>query len=801
MNVSYVWLRSLAPTVQGSADELAARLAMYGCPVDEIVPIGEALRDIVIARVVEAERHPNADRLNLCKVDAGTGDILSVVCGAPNVSAGKLYPFAPAGSSLPGGIVIRKSKIRGQESNGMLCSARELGLGRDHEGILELHGDFTPGESFIEALGLDDYRLVVDVTPNRPDLLSHIGIARELAPDGVNDIRLPAFPDASAPQLSFTESERQGETAGVRVRIDEPELCSRYIAAVIRGVRVGPSPEWLAARLRAIGARPINNVVDATNYVLHELGQPLHAFDLNKLRGPEIIVRRAKAGEKLVTLDGVERNLSQDMLVIADAQVATAVAGVMGGQDSEVSETTTDVLIECAHFQPQQVRKTRRALGLSTDASQRFERGVDPHGMRVATQRVVDLIIAIAGGAIDAQPADVLAQPLPVHTVTVRPSRVATVLGRYFTSDEIKLLLETIGFVCSGMDPIEVKVPGWRLFDVIEEVDLIEEIARRFGYDRFDQSVAPFRPTAVPDDPMIAAIEKLTALLVGRGFVEARTAAFAPEVEGDVELLLPLSSAESRLRRAVLPGLVHRVEYNFTRGTRDVRLFEIGTAFAPGEPGAQPKESLRLAIACTGSRMPPHWSGEAGDYDLWDLKGFFEECVAEHGLQAPVLPGSAELAGVTDLLAGNAAFHVEADGVTRGVGGHVRADRLDSPPWAAPVFGFEFVLEPAPVVEARSYTPLPVYPPIEQDLALLVPDAIASADVVAAVRKAGGALLEDVRPFDVYRGTGVASGVRSLAYRLRFRAPDRTLTDADASTAVGRILKRLKDEYGIQRRS
>lgn len=800
MNVSYAWLRSLAPTVQGSADELSSRLAMYGCPVDEIVSIGEGLRDVIIARVVEAARHPNADRLSLCMVDAGTGELLSVVCGAPNVKAGTLYPFAPAGSSLPGGVTIKRAKIRGQESNGMLCSARELGLGREHEGILELHGDFTPGESFIEALGLDDYRLVVDVTPNRPDLLSHIGIARELAPGGVAAISLPSFPNASAPQLAFVEADRTGQLEGVQVRIEDGDLCSRYIAAVIRGVRVGPSPEWLASRLRAIGARPINNVVDATNYVLHELGQPLHAFDLKKLRGPEIVVRRAKSGETLVTLDGVERKLADDMLVIADASVATAVAGVMGGHESEVSESTTDVLIECAHFQPQQVRKTRRALGLSTDASQRYERGVDPHGMRSAAQRVVDLITAIAGGTANANAIDVLAQPLPVHTVTVRPSRVATVLGRFFTSDEIRSLLEPIGFVCAGDDPIEVKVPGYRLFDVLEEVDLIEEIARRFGYDRFDQSVAPFRPTTVPDDPMVAAAARLTAMLVGRGFLEARSAAFASESEGDVPLLLPLSSAESRLRRAVLPGLLHRVEYNFTRGTRDVRLFEIGTAFEPAQPGSPPKETIRLAAAITGSRSPAHWTGDAGEFDLWDLKGFIEDCVAALALDASVRPGAGDLPGVTEVIASNESFLVDANGVLRGIGGHVRADRLDAPPWAAPVFAFELVLEPVATAEARPYSPLPVYPPIEQDLALLVPETIPSEQVVAAVRKAGGALLEDVRPFDVYRGTGVNADVRSIAYRLRFRASDRTLTDADASTAVGRILKRLKDEYGIQRR-
>src|SRR5688572_16861347 len=351
MNISYRWLKDIAPTITETPEQIADRLAMLGAPVDEIVNVGEKLRDVIIARTRSVQRHPNADRLSLCEVDAGGAAPLQVVCGAPNVKADTYYPFAPVGSTLPGDLTIKKAKIRGMESQGMLCSARELQLGRDHDGILELHGEFTPGQNFIEALGLDDARIVVDVTPNRGDLLSHWGIAREVAPGGEKDLVLP-HPEAHPHAFPHPHP------GSIAIRVDDPEACLRYIGIEIEGVKIGPSPEWLGARLRAIGARPINNVVDATNYVLHELGQPLHAFDRATLAGKQIIVRRARQGETLKTLDGEERKLDASMLVIADGEKASAIAGVMGGLDSEVTGATTSVLLECALFEPKQVRKT-----------------------------------------------------------------------------------------------------------------------------------------------------------------------------------------------------------------------------------------------------------------------------------------------------------------------------------------------------------------------------------------------------------------------------------------------------------
>ncbi|MEJ2678589.1 MAG: phenylalanine--tRNA ligase subunit beta [Gemmatimonadota bacterium] len=817
MDISYRWLKALAPSLDDGPERVAERLAMYGAPVDEMVPLGAGLDDVVVGRVLETRAHPDADRLSVCRVDAG-GDPVEVVCGAPNVRQGALYPFAPVGATLPGGLAIRAAKIRGVTSQGMLCSERELALGRDHAGIMELRGGFEPGTALIDALGLDDVRLVVDVTPNRPDLLSHLGVARELAPGGAADVSLPAIPDdsgaaAQAADLTFRRTADAGVTDGVSVSIEDPAGCPRYMAAILRGVRVAPSPEWLASRLRAAGLRPINNVVDATNYVLLELGQPLHAFDLARLQGPEIRVRRAQAGDRIVTLDGEKRPLSDRMVVIADAQRPVAVAGVMGGEDSEVDEATTDVFLECALFDPKSIRATRNALGMSTDASYRFERGVDVEGMERAARRAVELILALAGGTLATEAADVYPREEDAPVVSLRPSRVSRVLGAAVDDAAIVDYLRPLGFepVERGTDRIEFRVPGYRRYDVSREVDLIEEVARRHGYDVFPDTLHPFRPSAVPDDPMLAFHDRLRAALVAAGFMEARHVPFVPAADGDVQLLHPLSQEESHLRRELTPRLVRAVASNFAHGVRDVRLFELGTVFAPGTPGAQPAEAVRVAAVFTGARQAPHWSGEAESFDVWDVKGMLDRLAevlgvdrcapAEASPASPPTEPGALLTPRGSLLADGGLFMLRSGDETVGIAGRVREDALDAPAWAAPVWAMEATLTDSMAEsEIQQYRPLPAFPPIERDLALLVPDALAADRVGTTAREAAGDLLEDVRVFDVYRGKGVPDGQRSIAFRLRFRSPERTLTDDDADAAVARVLKRLEEELGVRRR-
>jgi len=537
MKVSLSWLRAIAPDIPDDAEAVADVLAARGAPVESIDPVAEGLDDIVVARVEAVEEHPNADRLRVCRVVAEPGETpRQPVCGAPNVVAGGLYAFAPVGATLPGGMEIGEVKLRGESSRGMLCSAHELTLGPDQSGLLTLPDGLEVGARLVDALGLADRRLDVEVTANRGDLLGHVGVAREASPGGQASLALPAIPDAPTLDLDLVRGEAEAAASGATVRIDAPELCSRYLGAVIRGVEIGPSPAWLQARLRAVGARPINNVVDATNYVMLETGQPLHAFDLATLAEGTIVVRTPTAEEAdFETLDGEARSLDPSMLLICDAREPVAIAGVMGGVDSEVTTTTSDVLLECALFDPASIRSTRRTLALSTDASYRFERGVDPEAMETALRRACEVIQAAAGGRVEPAVADCRPRPWSPHAITLRVGRVSSILGVPFTAERVTGLLEPLGFRCERMDAgerepgaataaegrayaasvgsapsgaaggdgttLRVRVPGWRSYDVTREVDLIEEIARTHGYDAFPDELGAYRPGTVPDHP------------------------------------------------------------------------------------------------------------------------------------------------------------------------------------------------------------------------------------------------------------------------------------------------------------
>jgi phenylalanyl-tRNA synthetase beta chain len=789
MLISLRWLKSLAPTITGTPQKLADRLALLGAPVDEIVELGAELSDVVIARVSEVRAHPNADRLRLCTVDAGGEAPLQVVCGAPNVEAGGTYPFAPVGASLPGGIDIRRAKIRGEVSEGMLCSAKELGLGRDHEGIMALQGEWKPGSGFVEALEMDDARLDVDVTANRPDLLSHVGVARELAEGGHAEIRLPAVPGGAPAPGAARSAGDEGTTAGVRITIEDAEGCPSYLAAVVRGVRVAPSPEWLASRLRAIGVRPINNVVDATNYVLHELGQPLHAFDLDRLEGGEIRVRAARPEERIRTLDGIERTLAPEDVVIADATRPVAVAGVMGGEESEVTDGTRNLLLECALFDRRRVRATRRRLGLSTDASYRFERGVDPRGLPTALARLLEVLLAVAGGELADEPVACEALRIPPVTVPLRPERVNRILGTSLEVEEIRRVLTPIGFEVRDASPLQVTVPGFRP-DVTREIDVIEEVARRRGYDTFPEELRPYAPGTVPTSERHGAIVELRALFQRWGFHEARTVAFAPAGERRIALENPLSAEESHLRDALLPSLLRRLEHNWARGARDVRLWEAASVFFPGDP---PREEYRVAAVFTGGRAPVAWQGERESWDVWDAKALLEELADALGLDVPV-PAAGVWAGVP--LEADAAFSLG----DAGVGGRVEPSALDAPAWAEEVWGVELRVTAGARTGARGFEPIPEHPGVERDLALLVPLGVIAAELEATTRSAAGPLLAAAYPFDRYQGAGIPEGTAGLAWRLRFQAPDRTLRDAEVEKAVGRVLGALEEQHGVRRR-
>jgi phenylalanyl-tRNA synthetase beta chain len=799
MKASYRWLKDLVPGLRFSPEELSEYLALRGAPVEGSTSPGASLADVIVARVVDAARHPNADRLSVCTVDAG-GKELQVVCGAPNVRAGGWYPFAPVGAVLPGDFQIRKAKIRGEVSEGMLCSAKELRLGTDHSGIMELHGDFKAGASFVDVLGLDDWTLEVEVTANRGDLLSHVGLARELASAGAGAVAVPALPGVSETPLAYLAGSPRVEAGAVSVEIRDPDLCPRYLGAILRGVRVGPSPIWLQQRLRAAGARPINNVVDATNYVMLELGQPLHAFDLGKLRGSGIVVRRAGEGEReFTTLDDETRRLGPDMLMICDLERPVAVAGVMGGLHSEVGPDTRDVLLECAWFAPKSIRATRRALGMSTDASYRFERGIDAEAMERALERCLHLIVSVAGGTFEGPVLDCGSGRYEAAVVALRLSRIERLLGIPFTPEQIRALLEPLGFqVLADRDGVlDVRIPGFRAHDVTREVDLIEEVARTHGYDRFPADLGAYRPGTVPDHPLFQLEDELRARLAARGLFEAQTPAFVPAGEGDVEVANPLATTEPFVRRALLPSLLRRVAYNLARGNRDVRLFELGTSFRRGEPGAPPVEQAHLAVALTGRRRPVHWSHAAEPLDVWDLKALAAE-VADIAYRCEVSVVS-EVAETDGLFVPGLGFELK-DGVGGVVGraGKIREDRVDLPAWAGDVWGLELTLPQEPdAPPTRVHTPLAQYPSVERDLALLVPDHVAAGAVLSWVRAQTGPFLEDASLFDLYVGDGVPQGVRSLAFRLRFRDREGTLKDEQVDAVVQALLPRLSSEFGV----
>ncbi|HEY8062054.1 MAG TPA: phenylalanine--tRNA ligase subunit beta [Gemmatimonadales bacterium] len=787
MNVSRQWLEAFLHQRLDGRD-IAARLAMLGAPVDAIETVGADLRAFVVAVVTDVRPHPNADKLRVTTVDDGSGELFNVVCGASNVVAGHKYPFARIGTVMPGGATIERRKLRGEPSEGMLCSARELGLGDDRDGLLTLDTSAAPGTPLAAVLDAGDERLVIDVTANRPDLLCHKGVARELAASLGVPFRLPEIPDEVS--LDLPTPARFGDEApvgGIRLAIDDRDGCGRFIAAVIRGVKVGPSPEWLRRRLVSVGLRSINNVVDATNYIMLELNQPLHAYDAATLRGATIVARASRAGDRLVTLDGTDRAVPDGAVVIADAERVIGIAGVMGGSDTEVTEATTDIFLECAWFNPVRVRRARRALDMATEASHRFERGVDRWGAVDAFRRCVRLMVTIAGGALDGSAVDCFPAPTHPPRLFLRPARVAQVLGVDLTWQEIERQLVAIGAtVVNKPDDgrIAVDVPGWRP-DITAEIDLVEEVARMYGYERFPTELGAFRPGLRGDDPAWTVAARVRLALAAQGLSEvitlpmvATAGAAAPRVVN------PLSADHGLLRDALVPSLIREVESNWAMHTADVRLFELGTGFAMGASGGLPTEELRAAFVVTGARAPAHWTdhGKTPVWDRWDALGLFELLV---DLAQPSAKVQVE---------GNAWIARLNDGRTVGRCGSSGAD---APPWAAALFAGEISLQWQSVARS-SFAPLPTYPAIARDLALLLDPSRTAESVTALLAERGRRHgLESVAVIDEYRGKELPKGRRSVTVRLVFRSAGRTLTDSEVELALGRLRTSLERELDV----
>ena len=767
MKVLLSWLREFAPDIDGDPEHLSEVLSDLGLAVEELSHVGQGLDGIVVAEVLATRPHPDADRIHLVDVDAGDGEALQVCCGAFNMAVGDLVPLATVGTTMPGGMEIARRKMRGQWSNGMLCSGAEIGMGDDHEGILILEKGLSLGVPLTEALGIQpDVLFDLEVNPNRPDAMSVMGVARDLA------ARLGVPFAVTAPQVDET-----GQPASERaaVSIAAPDFCRRFGVRVLDNVPSGPSPRWMANRLLAVGQRPINAVVDLSNYVMFELGQPNHTYDLDLVPGGELGVRMAHRGEQLVTLDGTTRTLTTyDGVIVNRDDEAIGLAGVMGGASTEISAETRSVLLEAAWWDPMTIARTARRLGLRSEASARFERGADPEIIPMALDRFVELAAALGAttspGMIDA----IGNRPEPI-TVRVRPQRVNSILGTELGTDEMTDLLAPIGFACETSgdgQEFEVSIPSWRL-DSATEIDVIEEVGRLHGYSKIARTV-PVTEQAGALTSQQQDRRRIRALLTGMGISEAMPLPFLAPGDlaraglGDdgITVTNPLVAEESIMRTSLRPGLLKAVAYNAARRTTGVSLFEIGR-INPGGGDELPDEHEHLAVILAGQEATAATA-------LWRR-------LARH--MAVAQPGVVN--GPVDGLHPSRSGQVLADGQPVGALGEIDPQVLDAYEIDERVAWLEVDLG-ALLGADRGLTPYRApsrYPSSDIDLAFTVPDEVSADEVAATIAQAGGELLASVALFDVFRSEQLGEDRRSLAYALRFESGDRTLNDAEVAAA------------------
>lgn len=808
MRVSYKWLQEYVE-IPVSPSELAERLTAVGLTVEGYEDLGAEVEKVYTGKITRIESHPNADKLVICSVDIGGPENLQIVTGATNIKENDVVPVAVEGARLAGGIKIKKTKLRGVESRGMLCSGEELGLDPENmpedqaHGIMILSPDTPLGKDVKPYTGLDDVILELELTPNRGDCLSMVGVAREVAAIFNTELKMPE------PQLQSLSESIKGK---VMVDIEEPELCSRYTAKLLANVEVFPSPDWMQERLRAAGFRPINNVVDVTNYVLMELGQPLHAFDFEKLKDGHIIVRRAGPGEVMVSLDGVERSLSDEMLVIADPSGPVAIAGVMGGLDSEVTENTAMVLLESANFNPVSVRRTSKALGLRSESSLRFEKGVDINGCLRAAERAAQLLQNM--GACDVIAGEIDNYPCPVteKKVSVRPARVNHVLGTDIAAAECKDILSRLQFSVqegSGAELL-VTVPTFRP-DIFLEADLIEEVVRMYGYDRVPETLPVGESTRGSRNREQSLRQKIRNVLTGCGLYEIITYSFhsrevfdrlkvpaGSPVRDAVSLINPMSEEQAVMRTLMLPGVLDVLQRNFSRRNHDVGVFGTGRVFYSRPEKELPCEREKLAAAVMGNSKKT-WNTPARDMDFYYIKGIMETLFKMLRITGYNFEPVTDMPGYHP---GRTA-RVLVKGKDAGTIGEVHPRVLEAYELPERVAAFELDLEVITefAVDVGRYRSLPKFPGVDRDLAVVVSNDVLVRDVIRVIKKAGGELLRSVELFDVYKGKQVKEGCQSLAFSLKFQAEDRTLTDKEINSRVDSITARLASELGAGLRS
>jgi phenylalanyl-tRNA synthetase beta chain len=799
MFVSYKWLQEYVDLTGITAKELADRITKSGIEVESVEVLNKGAKGVVVGHVLEREQHPNADKLSKCLVDIGEGEPVQIICGAPNVAKGQKVAVAKVGAVLPGNLKIKRAKLRGEESNGMICSLQELGIESKlvpkeyADGIFVFPSDAPVGADALELLNLDDEVLELGLTPNRADCLSMIGLAYEVAAILGRSVKLPA--------IELQENDENVRDY-ISVRVDAPEDNPLYAGRIVKNVKIGPSPLWMQTRLMAAGIRPHNNVVDITNYILLEYGQPLHAFDYDRLGSKEIVVRRAKAGETIVTLDDTKRTLTEDHLVITNGMEPVALAGVMGGANSEVRDDTTTVFIESAYFTSPVIRKASKDHGLRSEASTRFEKGIDPARTKEALDRAAALMAEYAGGEVVGGIVEVNTLKEKEVTVTITLDRINRVLGTMITKDEVATILTNLQFAFTEDNgTFTITVPSRRR-DISIEEDIIEEVARLYGYDRLPATlpVAESKPGKLT--PYQAKRRQVRRYLEDTGLFQAITYSltseekatmFALETAEPIRLALPMSEERSALRQSLLPHLLEVASYNRARQVENVAVYETGAVYLANGENELPNEKERLAGVLTGVWHAHLWQGERKAVDFYVVKG--------------ILDGLFELLGLTNRIEYKQAkrehMHpgrtadILLDGKTIGFVGQLH-----------PVVQKEYDLKETYVfelaltdllnaeVEDIRYSPIPRFPSITRDIALVVDENVVAGELQKAIIEAGGKLLKEVSIFDVYKGDRLPEGKKSIAFSLRYYDPERTLTDEEVTAVHEKVIQAVEQRFG-----
>jgi phenylalanyl-tRNA synthetase beta chain len=795
MKVSLNWLKDFVE-IDNTPAELADMLTMAGLEVEGLEHRGYGLDSIAVSRILDILPHPNADRLALCKLDVGKQEV-SVVCGAPNIEKGMIVPLALPGTALPDGTKIKESTIRGQVSYGMLLAEDEMGLTDDHTGIMVLPQNLTPGEPISASMDLEDWIFEIGITPNRIDCASVIGIAREIGACTKKPVTMP--------DIGFEVSDKQIDDLA-EVHLIDPDGCPRYSAGLAEEVTIGPSPFWMRYRLHTSGIRAINNVVDITNYVLLELGQPLHAFDYYELADRKIVVKLANYGDVFTTLDGQDRDLNNETLMICDGQRQVAIAGIMGGLNSEITESTNTVLIESAYFNPTSIRRSSKWLSLATEASYRFERGIDVEGTAFALKRSLAFMASLAGGKIAKGIIDCYPNPWSAPEIALRVSRANAFLGTNIQKQEIADYLTALNMEVADMGEnlLSVKPPAFR-GDVAREVDLFEEIARLVGYDAIPVTLPLIKPTG-EEQPELALRDRCKTLLAGLGFTEVITYSFvAPEsadllgaqeqseLRAFVKLLNPLTQEQAVMRTSLIPGLLSTVRLNTLRGQADLRIFEWGKTYIQGSEEL-PDEKNVLAALVTGLIARKTWHGDPREFDFYDIKGVAESILEDLGIPEPEYARTGPKEGFDP----HEFARISSSGTEIGALGKVAKQTLAGYELEKAIYMLELDIDAIlPLVTwVKQFTPLAKYPAVKRDISVIVGRASESAALMKIIKGMGKGLIESVDIFDVYEGPQIDPSEKALAVRISYRSNKRTLTDDEVNTIHEEVIAEIRRQTG-----